>query len=128
MSFHIPFGIYNNNYISFIMKATDGGKFSSLLRSVNLQSDGKILVGGDFVSYSGVTGRDNLIRLNSDGTLDTSFCANATDGSKFTGWVSVIEVQSDGKILVGGNFTNYAGVTGRNRLVRLNSDGTVDKT
>lgn len=41
--------------------------------------------------------------------------------------VNSIVVQPDGKILVGGAFTNYAG-SGKNNLVRLNSDGTVDPT
>src|SRR5687767_6132050 len=39
---------------------------------------------------------------------------------------SVVE-QPDGKILLGGNFINYAG-SGKNHLVRLNHDGTVDPT
>jgi len=50
---------------------------------------------------------------------------NAVDGSKFNGPVQSIAVQSDGKILVGGYFTNYAGTAGRDRLVKLNSDGTL---
>lgn len=41
--------------------------------------------------------------------------------------VNSIVVQPDGKILVGGAFTNYAG-SGKNNLVRLNADGTVDPT
>lgn len=41
--------------------------------------------------------------------------------------VNSIAVQPDGKILVGGAFTNYAG-SGKNNLVRLNNDGTVDPT
>lgn len=41
--------------------------------------------------------------------------------------VNSIVVQPDGKILVGGAFTNYAG-SGKNNLVRLNNDGTVDPT
>ena len=39
--------------------------------------------------------------------------------------VNSIVLQPDGKILVGGAFTNYAG-SGKNNLVRLNIDGTVD--
>jgi uncharacterized delta-60 repeat protein len=34
-------------------------------------------------------------------------------------------VQSDGKILIGGSFTTVGGVT-RNRIARLNSDGSLD--
>src|SRR5690606_31164656 len=42
------------------------------IMAIALQPDGKILVGGSFTSYNG-TIRNNLIRLNADGSLDTSF-------------------------------------------------------
>ena len=38
----------------------------------NLQNDGKVIVGGYFTGYNNVT-RNNIARLNSDGSLDTSF-------------------------------------------------------
>ena len=101
-------------------------KFNSLIWSSLMDSSGNLLVGGGFTNYAGVSGRSYLIRLNSDGSLDTSFCTNAADGSKFNNGVRPLAIDSNGKILVGGNFTNYAGVSGRNRLVRLNSDGTLD--
>ncbi|MDF1516069.1 MAG: delta-60 repeat domain-containing protein [Anaerolineae bacterium] len=41
--------------------------------------------------------------------------------------VNVIAVQSDGKILVGGSFTSIGGVA-RDRIARLNEDGSVDQT
>ena len=111
---------------AFCLNATDGTKFNGGVFSIATQPDGKILVGGSFIDYAGTTGRSRLIRLNSDGTLDTAFCVNAADGGKFGGAISSIAVQPDGKIVVGGAFANYAGTTGRSRLVRLNSDGTLD--
>jgi uncharacterized delta-60 repeat protein len=95
---------------------------------IALQTDGKILVCGDFSNYGGTTGRNRFVRLNSDGTVDTAFCANATDGSKFNAIVYNAVVQSDGKILVSGTFTAYGGTAGRQYLIRLNSDGTPDAT
>ena len=96
--------------------------------AIALQPDGKILVGGQFTMVSpnggpGVT-RNDIARLNADGTLDTTFDPNM-DGD-----VNAISVQADGKILVGGYFPDLApnggpGVT-RNRIARLNADGTVD--
>jgi uncharacterized delta-60 repeat protein len=44
---------------------------TSINRAV-LQPDGKILIGGKFASYGGINS-PNLIRLNSNGTVDTSF-------------------------------------------------------
>ena len=87
-----------------------------------LQSDGKILVGGMFPSYGGVS-RNRILRLNSDGTLDTSFVV----GTGFDTIVNAIKVQTDGKILVGGLFTSYNG-TSKNYIIRLNSDGSIDGT
>jgi uncharacterized delta-60 repeat protein len=90
-----------------------------------IQSDGKILAGGRFTSYRG-SSRNKIIRLNSDATRDTSFPSGGGGFlSTTTIQISAIEIQSDGKILVGGNFTSYSGST-QNRLIRLNSDGTKD--
>jgi uncharacterized delta-60 repeat protein len=88
------------------------------VNTVVVQSDGKIVIGGDFSSISGAT-RNRVARLNSDGSLDTSFNPNVN------GTTSAIVVQSDGKIVIGGSFTSVSGAT-RNRVARLNSDGSLD--
>ncbi|HOX57327.1 MAG TPA: immunoglobulin domain-containing protein [Verrucomicrobiota bacterium] len=85
-----------------------------------VQADGKILVGGEFTTLGGQP-RHYLGRLNSDGTLDTTF----NPGADYL--VYSLTLQPDGKILVGGYFATLAGQT-RNYLGRLNSDGTLDAT
>jgi uncharacterized delta-60 repeat protein len=97
-----------------------GTGFDNWVYRLALQSDGKILVGGDFTSYQGVEA-NIIIRLNSDGSRDTSF----NIGTGFNNWVYSLSLQSDGKILVGGGFTSYQGV-GANYIIRLNSDGSRD--
>lgn len=97
-----------------------GSGFSGTVYSIALQSDGKILVGGLFTSYNGLTEK-NIIRLNPDGTKDTSFIT----GSGFNLTVTNIQVQLDGKILVGGDFNTYDGVSGK-QIVRLNTNGSKD--
>jgi hypothetical protein len=69
--------------------------------SIELQPDGKILVGGIFDEYNGTSVGYGLIRLESDGTIDTTF----NIGIGFDNDVQTIALQSDGKILVGGGFT-----------------------
>ena len=86
--------------------------------TVGIQSDQKILIGGEFTTYNGASA-NYLARLNTDGTLDTSFAANIGSGPDF--WVNSIKIQSDGKILVGGFFYAFNGST-LIGLARLNSD------
>ena len=65
--------------------------------------------------------RNYLVRLNSDGTSDSTFYTNLGTGA-FNGPVTSVVVLSDGSILVGGNFTTL-GVNTRNRMVKLSSTG-----
>ncbi|MBV1854339.1 putative Ig domain-containing protein [Catellatospora tritici] len=103
-----------------------GAAFNGSVRVLAVQPDGKILAGGDYTAFDGVTA-NRLVRLNPDGTRDTAFSTAIGTGFEgpTVGVVSAIAVQPDGKILVGGNFTTFDGVTA-NRLVRLNPDGTRD--
>jgi uncharacterized delta-60 repeat protein len=122
-------GTEDSAFTEIAIRTGTTAKFGSRVNTITLQSDGKILIGGDFTNYAGQTGKSRLIRLNSDGTEDTTFSENAIvtgTTAKFNNTVITTSEQSDGKILVGGNFTNYAGQTGKTRLIRLNSDGTED--
>ena len=107
-------------------------RFNGAIATIAVQTDGKVLVGGSFTTYSAQTGKNYLIRFNSDGTEDTAFSTNAVllgaSSAKLTAAVSTIAVQPDGKILIGGAFTGYASSSGKNYLIRLNSDGTEDTT
>ncbi len=89
--------------------------------SLAIQTDGKVVIGGTFGTIYG-TSRGYVARLNTDGTLDTGF-ANGLSGAN--GTVSAIALQADGKVLIGGGFTTVNG-TARNRIARLNADGTLD--
>ena len=89
-----------------------------------LQADGKVVVGGLFTSLYGFA-RTNIARLNADGTVDPMFSPAVLGDSSPWGTVQCLAIQSDGKILVGGTFTNLAGQK-RYNLGRLNTDGTPD--
>ncbi|SEP11977.1 delta-60 repeat domain-containing protein [Flavobacterium sp. CF108] len=90
------------------------------ISKVRVLPNGKILVVGNFTSFNEVDS-NRIIMLNSDGSVDRDF----NIGTGFDGNVSAIEVQPDGKILLGGNFTSYNEIIA-NRIVRLNEDGTRD--
>jgi len=99
------------------------GANGSVLTSA-IQTDGKIIIGGTFTTYNGIA-RDGIARLNSNGTLDTTFAIGT--GFNGTNSINAVVVQSDGKIVVGGSFTSYNGVS-RINLIRLNTNGTLDTT
>ena len=98
---------------------------NSYVTSITMQSDGKILIGGNFTTWNGTTGIGRIVRLNTDGTRDTAFSNNIGTGGN--DYVYSIAIQSDGEIVVGGSFTSWNS-TGVGRIVRLNSDGTRDRT
>ncbi len=98
---------------------------SGYVNSIVLQADGKILVGGSFTTLSGQIS-SNLVRLHPDGALDSTFVGPSMEGY-LGGSVSSLLLQSDGKILVGGSFTNLGGQP-RESLGRLNADGTLDNS
>jgi uncharacterized delta-60 repeat protein len=85
-----------------------------------MQPDGKIMIGGAFTRYDGNYSR-YIARLNMDGTMDTTFHT----GSGFNNVVLAMARQPDGKLIVGGYFTNFDGTNCRS-LVRLTIDGGLD--
>jgi uncharacterized delta-60 repeat protein len=112
--------INNNGSLDLSFSTGMGTGAKNSITSSCLQSDGKIIIGGDFGWYNGVV-RKKLARLNSDGSVDLGFSSGV--GANYS--VLAVAVQTDGKILVGGSFNNYSGIS-RNALVRLNSDGSID--
>ncbi len=83
-----------------------------------VQADGKLLLGGYFTTMGGL-GRQYIGRLNTNGSVDTSFNPGAENG------VFALAVQADGKILAGGDFIRLGGQP-RGNLGRLNASGSVD--
>ncbi len=91
---------------------------------VALQADGNILVGGEFTQLNSAT-RGHLVRLSSTGAEESTTTFNIGTGANDD--IKALIVQPDGKILVGGQFTTFNGAT-RNRIARLNPNGSVEST
>lgn len=103
------------------------------MRAMVVLPDDKILLGGD----GKIDGRAHLARLNADGTLDEAFKLAVPDAA-----VQALALQPDGKVVVGGKFTNldvpWQELTDslsvitlwplgrRDGLCRLNVDGSFD--
>ncbi len=90
------------------------------IRAMGLQSDGKIVIGGYFSSYNNIQ-RAGIAQLNPDGTLDDTF----DPGSGTDAGVNSLAIQSDEKILIGGQFAHVNAILTPG-IARLNTDGTVD--
>jgi uncharacterized delta-60 repeat protein len=101
---------------------TQGTGFNGQVNKTFTLPSGKIIVAGNFTSFNGVA-RQRICRLNADGTLDLDFDSS----SGFNDSVRCIVVQSDGKILCGGDFTAYS-ASNPVRIARINSDGSFDSS
>jgi uncharacterized delta-60 repeat protein len=111
---------FSGDGIAFV----DFGGNTDLAREVQIQGDGKILVSGFVSSASGSTGISGIARLNENGSLDTTF---DTDGKLTIANFSTegLEIQTDGKIVLGGSRfltnTDFA-------VIRLNPNGSFDSS
>ena len=100
---------------------TPGAGPDSGIRALAIQEDEKILLGGVF-KYFNDTPRNHIARLNVNGSIDLSFAP----GEGFNDIVRELGMQSDGKILAAGHFTNYNGVAS-SRIARLRGTSIKDK-
>ena len=117
-------GLLTTNLITIVMNqggqtVTTGWTYKASV-APSVSSSG-IFVGGNF----GVSGQNysDVARFTTNGSLDTTFnpLSGADDPVYALGW------QVDGKLVVGGAFTHFNGIS-LNRLARLNVDGSLDTT
>ncbi len=95
---------------------------------VAVQSDGKIVVAGKSLSGGGVNSI-SLARYTTAGVLDTTFSGDGLVLASVSGnfnYGEAVALQSDGKILVGGNY--YNGTTYDAAVLRFTTAGVLDTT
>jgi uncharacterized delta-60 repeat protein len=88
---------------------------SPTLNAMAIDSDQRIYIAGSFSSVNG-SPRERFARLHPDGDLDTGF--DPGTGPSGAGGANAIAIDPDGKIVIGGAFTNYNGVP-RFRIARV---------
>jgi len=116
-----------------IRKVTASGSLSSSIstggsvKSIAVQPDGKIIVGGAFTNVAGASTRRRIVRLNSNLTLDNTFNVGSTSTGGFNNPVNSVVIQPDGKVLIAGTFTTYKNVACKN-IIRVSSTATTDAT
>jgi uncharacterized delta-60 repeat protein len=124
------FTTYSGATRNRMIKLTSGGTidstfsigtgFNGIVRTIEIDNNNKILVGGEFTTYTGST-NNYFIRLNTDGSKDTTL----NIGNGFGNAVYTITKDSTNKYYLGGAFTTFTG-TSYNRLISLNDNGTVN--
>ncbi|MFM1998193.1 MAG: hypothetical protein RL204_140 [Bacteroidota bacterium] len=125
------FTSYNGNSANKLVRLNADGSYdntfnygtgaNSIVQDFTIQDDGKILVFGNFTSFSGQAAK-RIIRLNPDGSIDTSFDTSIGADTNFI--TCAIELAS-GKVIIGGNFNSFNGMPSSG-LACLNSDGSLD--
>jgi uncharacterized delta-60 repeat protein len=110
--------------------------------SIAVQSNGQIVVAGTFTAFEQnanvgnltpaptpaagpIVGRNYVARINTDGTVDSTFDPNPNGG------LTYVAIQANGQIVFGGNFTmlqphETGNTENREDIARVNTDGTVD--
>jgi uncharacterized repeat protein (TIGR01451 family)/uncharacterized delta-60 repeat protein len=126
------FSTFNSAPQPYVVRLTDTGALdpsfntgvgpNGTVYAVAVQADGRIVIGGDFTTVNAV-GRNHIARLNVNGSLDLSF----DPGTGANDTVRAITLQLDGRILMGGSFTNVNGVS-MPHIARLDAHGAVDPT
>lgn len=99
--------------------------FGNAIYDISLYSDGKILISGNFSRYNGIINYDKILRLNVDGSVDTTFTSPYTGIS--SNGIYTNTILDNNKILIGGDFLPYLG-SSTSSISKLNSDGSVDNT
>lgn len=102
----------------------DLGVFSNFIRVVRISTNGNIFIGGSFTNIDGDKSFKRLVMLDADGKINREFSNAFTINN---GAVNCLDIQNDGKVIIGGAFTSINGMT-RNRIAEINADGSLDET
>ncbi len=111
------FTIFNDTPCYYITRINNDGSidnsfnagniFNGVINTIVVQSDGKVLVGGGFSFELGANNYNHIARLNTDGSIDTTF----NTGFGFNDNVNIILPLNENEILIGGKFQEFNGIS-----------------
>lgn len=103
---------------------------NDIVHSIAVQPDGKILAGGIADERFLNTGDFAIVRLNTDGSFDTTFDGDGTVSTVFSfqSRINSLAIQTDGRIVAAGALTGTLPGFGDFALARYNTDGSLDAT
>ncbi|MTI38232.1 T9SS type A sorting domain-containing protein, partial [Fulvivirga lutimaris] len=93
--------------------------------SSKVLSDGSIVISGQFTAIED-TPADFLLKINSDGSPDYTFINNI-EFSSLGSWITAIEEDNAGNILLGGGFSTFNNISSGS-LVKMSASGVLDNT
>ena len=103
---------------------------SDVVNAVAIQADGKI-VGGGWAEISGTQDSMTVTRVNTSGTLDTTFGTGGFGTATFTTFTShgfALTIEPNGKIVIAGNIFNTGNSTDDFAIARFTTAGVLDTT
>ena len=89
-----------NGYQDPTFLAPPNSGANDVINAMALQPDGRIIIGGNFTAFNGAN-RHGIARLNSDGSVDTTF----NPGTGANGQVLSVALQANGQIVIAGSFS-----------------------
>lgn len=123
------FSKYNNVNVNGFIRLNSGGDIDTTFKmgtgpnsspfDFAQQSSNKLILVGSFLNYNGVP-RSKIVRVNLDGSLDTTFKNNSISSS-----IQKVYILSNDDIIITGGFTNIDGVT-KTGIAKLSKDGKLD--
>ena len=116
---------YNREVVYTFSEGTGLAGVNATCNVIKQSLDGGYFLGGKFTSYNSYPSV-NIIKINSDGSVNTGFTSLFQYGPNAENINDIIE-QPDGKIIIAGNFFMYGNYT-ISHITRLNADGTLDGT
>ena len=126
---YTPSGAIDTSFGQSGVRAINIGLFDRA-KGIAIQSDGAIIVVGESTELNGTTDI-SLFRLNSDGSIDTTFGAGGIIAYDYQGGndsAQAVTIQADGRILVGGYVTLFEGNSSKlvACVLRYNIDSSLD--
>jgi uncharacterized delta-60 repeat protein len=100
---------------------------SSIMAEPVIDNEGRILIGGSFDQVNDVS-RTGVVRLLDDGRVDPTFVPTGYTFLPYRTVVRCMAVQSDGRIILGGRGFYLDDDSSEYMLIRLQNNGTVDRS
>jgi|GEM_PF-2787075 len=124
---YLPDGTPDPDFGNNGIVKVDLGSSSDLIHDIIVQPDGRILMAGE--THINNLGDFALARLNTDGSLDTTFGVGGkviTDLGSSYEYANALAVQTDGKIIAAGKIVNGDIASANFAMVRYEANGEVD--